>query len=49
MRSTIFDYFLVIGLVVFLINKQVAALTDLSRLNCPDSYDVNVANITKPN
>ena len=36
-------------IILFLLNNPTSALTDLTRLNCPDDYDVNVANTTKPN
>jgi hypothetical protein len=38
-----------IALILFLLNNPVHSLTDLTRLNCPSDYDVNIANTTKPN
>lgn len=38
-----------IALILFLLNNPTNSLTDLTRLNCPDDYDVAIANTTKPN
>jgi hypothetical protein len=38
-----------IALILFLLNNPAHSLTDLTRLNCPNDYDVNTANSTKPN
>ena len=49
MRPLNLTHFTLIILILVLLNNPVNALTDLTRLNCPDNFDVTVANTTKPN
>jgi hypothetical protein len=36
-----------VGLILFLTIMESSAVTDLTYMNCPDGYDVTVANVTK--
>jgi len=49
MPPTILTIILYFTLILFLAIKPVSSVTDLTYLNCPNDYEVTIANVTKPN